>query len=118
MEKSQNFFEVAGNQQETEQEKKWEIAIEEIKNLKVQWHNLLVEKKSDMELAQELDRTHDVFKQKFVEAGINSVDIRRVAAFHVLIGSTPEYSRSEQIDFEGDLSIKKFLEEEIEKLQK
>ena len=49
------------------------------------------------------------------DAGLTREDMGKAVAFHVLIGSTPPYDFCERFDFDGDLSIKKFFSDKLEK---
>jgi hypothetical protein len=120
MEKSQNFFEVAGNQQKVEQEiereKKWEIEKNEIMDLKMQWHWLLVENFGD-NVSNETTRIANLFIKKCEELGIEMSELGKVAAYNILIGSSPTFPKYEKIDLDGDLSIRKYFEEEIDRMR-
>jgi hypothetical protein len=59
----------------------------------------------------------DEILKRIEQAGMDEKQISEFVAWHVLIGSTPEYEKHHRMDFEGELSIVKFLEEKVLELK-
>lgn len=58
-----------------------------------------------------------VIQKRIAESGIDDKEASRYTAWHILAGGGTSQEYSPFVDFPGDLSIKKFLEEKIAELK-
>ena len=68
---------------------------------------------------KEKEKFHKHLAQKGLVDGYGNVNenLRKLAAFHIQGGSTPNYALSPFFDFSGELSIAKYWESRLENLK-
>lgn len=95
------------------EESKWKEEINRLKSLRDEIIQKIMKKYQDPE--QVLKQWEAIVSNFIIRAKVKMTqnEIKSYAAFHVLNSSSPTFERNPAIDLPGDLSIKKFLEEQL-----
>lgn len=99
------------------QEERWDKETAELIKIRNEWAGLMEKKQSPTEIMEEMFLMKKMITDNAANSEINSSDLEKFAAYHVLFGSSAEYGLSPRVDLEGELSIKKMLTQKIENLR-